>query len=96
MAVREKHSESVGCLVLSRAGLPSSVGHSPWMRAVRRIHTWASIIVSMRCRGFFVDFMPRILSAVATDRKSRFCRMHGELRRSLLPTAIDECGAMSS
>jgi hypothetical protein len=85
MVVREKHSESVGCLVLSRPGRPSSVGHSPWMRAVRRIHTWASIIVSMRRRGFFVDSMPQILSAAAIDRKLHFCRMHGELRGSFPP-----------
>jgi len=42
------------------ADVLSGAGHSsPWRRAIRRIHTWASIIVSMRCRRFFRDFMPR-------------------------------------
>ncbi len=38
-------------------GVVSCTGHSPWMRAVRRIQTCASIIVSMRCRRFFLGFM---------------------------------------
>jgi len=65
------------------ATLGCGLGHSPCLRASRRMHTWASISASMRCRRFFVRFIWRWWLRYARSSTSISVRFTKNVERSL-------------